>query len=255
MVFLEAVRYVPPAETSLLWSGLLLFLVCRGCVHSLAQTDTQQGRPTRQTSHSYTFLAYTCSDYIHLMDVMPCLPDLRRCATKTRMNRAVGRCSVRMRQVPRQVFLFPLHPGVERTGEQIIEGGENTPGHVHRAWSELHSLGPPFPSSFRLASSALHAQVDLSCLVLPCPFFACCQHANNTYITHRGSTAQLPARLQICAPPPTQAGAQTQHSHLLTLHRSKQQPPPPPPPSPIPATPVVAFHAQPATGNGLLAGQ
>lgn len=198
--FLRQCGTYPPAETSLSWSGLLLFLVCRGCVHSLAQTGTQQGRPTRQTSHSYTFLAYTCSDYIHLMDVMPCLPDLRRCATKTRMNRAVGRCSVRMRQVPRQVFLFPLHPGVERTGEQIIEGGENTPGHVHRAWSELHSLGPPFPSSFRLASSALHAQVDLSCLVLPCPFFACCQHANNSYITHRGSTAQLPARLQIlCA--------------------------------------------------------
>lgn len=142
---------------------------------------------------------------------------------KTRMNREVGRCSVRMRQVPRQVFLFPLHAGVERTGEQIIEGGKNTPGHVHRAWSELRSLGPPFPSSFRLASSALHAQVDLSCLVLPCPFFACCQHANNsTYLTHRGSTAQLPARPQICAPPPVQAGAQTQH-HPSSVDFAQEQ--------------------------------
>lgn len=98
------------------------------------------------------------------------------------------------------MFLFPLRPGVERTREQIIEGGKNHPTQAtHRAWSELRASfsWPPFPI-FCSALPALHAQVDLSCLVCPafCRF-CCCQHANTA---HRGSTAQLPAQLQICAP-------------------------------------------------------
>lgn len=122
---------------------------------------------------------------------------------KTRMNRAVGRCSVRMRQVPRQVFLFSTPSWSRTDGRTDHRRRQNHPRPCAQGVVRASFSWPPFPIFFppcQLCSACAGGFV-LSCLVLPCPFFACCQHANNsTYITHRGSTAQLPARLQIlCA--------------------------------------------------------
>lgn len=122
------------------------------------------------------------------------------------------------------MFLFPLGPGVEdeRTGEQIIEGGKTTlprPCTGRGQSFVLRFLGPPFPSSFRLASSACAAQVwvCLALSVLP-RRFCCCQHANSA---HRGSTAQLPAQLQICAPSHPGRRANAAPSSVDFAHRKQ----------------------------------
>lgn len=122
------------------------------------------------------------------------------------------------------MFLFPLGPGVEdeRTGEQIIEGGKTTlprPCTGRGQSFVLRFLGPPFPSSVRLASSACAAQVGLSCLVcLALPFFAA---ANTPTTAHRGSTAQLPAQLQICAPSHPGRRANAAPSSVDFAHRKQ----------------------------------
>lgn len=74
----EAVRYVPrprrlscPGLFGLFWSGAALR------TRAAKYTGDQLDRPPIPIPS-----AYTCSDYIHLMDVMSCLPDLRRCATR-----------------------------------------------------------------------------------------------------------------------------------------------------------------------------
>lgn len=100
------------------------------------------------------------------------------------------------------MFLFPLRPGVERTGEQILEGGKTTQATqaMHKGVVRASCFVFLAPLSHLLSAlPALHVQVDLSCLV--CPALPVSAAANTpTLHTHRGSTAQLPAQLQICAP-------------------------------------------------------
>lgn len=118
------------------------------------------------------------------------------------------------------MFLFPLRPGVERTREQIIEGGKTTLPRPRTGRGQsfvLRFLGPPFPSSVPPCQLCMRRWICLALSVLPFAVFA----AANTPTPH--TEAALPS----CPPNfkfvrlPTQAGAQTQHRHLLTLHRKQ----------------------------------
>lgn len=139
------------------------------------------------------------------------------------MNRAVGRCSARMRQRPRQVFLFPLPsspPGqVQRTARENRQNKAKTTQSSPRTGrgQSFVLLAPPFPSTFptfsKTSSNFCLLQEDLSCLVLfclvPCALpvlplccyccccCCCCQHAESTHHkrTPRQHCPQLPNQL------------------------------------------------------------
>lgn len=118
------------------------------------------------------------------------------------------------------MFLFPLHPGVERTGEQTIQirrQKKEHPGHAQGVVRASFSW-PPFPIFFLpcLASFACACGFFLPCLAL-LPLAA----AANTPTRH------IEAALPSCPPNfkfvrlPTEAGAQTRHRYLLTSHREQ----------------------------------
>lgn len=123
------------------------------------------------------------------------------------------------------MFLFPLRPGVERTGEQILEGGKTTQAtqamHTGRGQSfVLRFLGPPFPTSFRLASSACAGGFVLPSKVV-CPALPVSAAANTPTLHTPGSTAQLPAQLQICAPSHPGRRANATPSSVDFAHRKQ----------------------------------
>lgn len=120
------------------------------------------------------------------------------------------------------MFLFPLRPGVERTGEQILEGGKTTQATqaMHRAWSELRASfsWPPFPIFFPPCQLCMCRWICLALSVLPCPFLLL---PTRQRCTHRGSTAQLPAQLQICAPSHPGRRANAAPSSVDFAHRKQ----------------------------------
>lgn len=150
---------------------------------------------------------------------------------KTRMNRAVGRCSARMRQVPAKCFFF--HSILESSGRDNRLYKEAKPPRPRTGrgqsfvllapLSHLLSASPALLCMRRWICLALLSCPVLPCPALPCPFFSLFSLLPPTrqHLTPRQHcpVARPTSNLCICAPRPPQAGAQTQHRHLLTLHR------------------------------------
>lgn len=181
---------------------------------------------------------------------------------KTRMNRAVGRCSARMRQVPAKCFFF--HSILESNGRDnrlYKEAKPPRPPRTGRGQSfvllaPLSHLLSASPALLCMRSVDLSCLVVLPCLALPCLalFFLSLFAAANTPAPH--TEAALPSCppnfkfVHLCAAPTPGRRANAAPSSVDFAQRSKQQQPPA-----IPAAPVVAFHAQPAAETGLLAGR
>lgn len=161
---------------------------------------------------------------------------------RVRMYRAVGRCSARMRQRPRQVFLFPL-PSLARskqrhgrTDRTRLKNTQSSPRTGRGQSFVLLALAPLsrllFPTFVRPAAALVFLQEDLSCFVLHADAAAAAAAAAaantptpRTTNARRGSTAPgLPNKLpNLCT---------SQHSHLLNCSARR----------------AVPFHAQPSCG-------
>lgn len=182
---------------------------------------------------------------------------------RVRMNRSVGRCSVRMRQGPAKCFFFSpsILKKVERTGEQTEQGqttqsSPNAQGVVRASFS-----WPPFPvffshvakpaAVFLLCAGGLVLFCFALCLVLSCLCCCCCccccQHAdNNAPLTRtpRQHCPQLPNQLPNLYTPSTRdkVGARTRHRHLLSCSARRSVPFHVPRPAKLRNTGLLAGH-------------
>lgn len=114
MMFLRQCGTYPGRDVPLLLAWPVWSAALRTRAAGRSTTDRQANYTCTYTLCLCLYLARTT---YNLMDVMSCLPDLRRCATRQSYEyRAVGRCSVRMGQAPAKCFFS--HSILESNGRE-----------------------------------------------------------------------------------------------------------------------------------------